>query len=61
MPDRTNEELRRDLALYENLQRERERSDRLYAVKLVERIVFAACALILVAVLSGLVALVVTK
>ena len=61
MPDRTNEELRHDLAIYENLQRERERSDQRYAIKLVERIVFAACALILVAVLSGLVALVVTK
>jgi hypothetical protein len=48
-----------DLRLLEATRLERETADGLYAIKLVEKIVFGMVALILVAVVSALVALVV--
>jgi lipopolysaccharide/colanic/teichoic acid biosynthesis glycosyltransferase len=61
MAEKTREELAAELELHKSLCAERELSDARYAVKLVERIVFAACALVLVAVLTALVAMVVTR
>ena len=61
MSDKTREELENELNLHKTLCDERELSDSRYAIKLVERIVFAACGLVLVAVFTALVAMVVTK
>jgi hypothetical protein len=61
MSDKTREELEYELELQKALCDERELSDSRYAIKLVERIVFAACGLVLVAVFTALVAMVVTK
>ena len=55
------EKLASELRLQEALRLEREASEKLYAVKLVERIVFGMVALILIAVLTALIALVVTR
>ena len=59
--DRTKEELAAELELHKKLCIERELSDTRYAIKLVERIVFAACGLVLIAVVTALIAMVVTK
>jgi lipopolysaccharide/colanic/teichoic acid biosynthesis glycosyltransferase len=61
MTEKTREELAAENALYKALCDERELSDRRYAVKLVERIVFAACGLVLIAVVTALVAMVVQR
>ena len=59
--DKTKEELERDLAIRDTVEHERELSDQRYAIKLVERIVFAACGLVLVAVITAIIAMVVSK
>jgi hypothetical protein len=47
-----------ELELFEKLEKERKESDRLYAIKLVERIVFALVALLCVGVIGALIKLV---
>ena len=59
--DRTKEELECSLAVKEQLERERLLNEQRFAIKLVERIVFAACGLVLIAVITALIALVVSK
>jgi len=59
--DKTKEELERDLAIRDTVEYERQLSDERYAIKLVERIVFAACGLVLVAVITAIIAMVVSK
>lgn len=61
MTDKTKEELEQELCLVKELANERKTSNEMYAIKLVERIVFAACGLILLAVVTALVGLVVSK
>lgn len=50
-----------ELHIKNHLEEERKRNDQTYAIKLVEKIVFGMVSLILVAVLTALVALVITK
>ena len=59
--DKTKEELERDLVIKEELEKERLLNEQRFAIKLVERIVFAACGLILVAVITAIIAMVVSK
>jgi hypothetical protein len=54
MPKKTAKE-------YELMEEMRTESDHLYAIKLVERIVFGMVGIILIAVLSAIIALVVTR
>ena len=54
------ERLTTELRLREILDLERENADKLYAIKLVERLVFGMVGLILIAVIGALIALVVT-
>lgn len=61
MTDKTKEELQTELDLNKAICDAREWSEQRFAIKLVERIVFAACALVLVAVVTALIAMVVTK
>jgi hypothetical protein len=61
MGEETKEELTAKLQLIEAIRLEREVTDKLYAIKLVERIVFGMCGLILIAVLTAIIALVVTR
>lgn len=61
MTDKTKEELEQELCLVKEMAAERKISNEMYAIKLVERIVFAACGLILLAVVTALVGLVVSK
>jgi lipopolysaccharide/colanic/teichoic acid biosynthesis glycosyltransferase len=59
--DKTKEQLATELELHKTLCREREASDQKYAIKLVERIVLAACGLVLIAVVTALIAMVVSR
>jgi hypothetical protein len=59
MTEKSREELAAELRLLEALRLEREISAKLYAIKLVEKVVFGLVALILVAVVGGWIALVV--
>lgn len=59
MTEKTLEELQMELMLLEAIKKEREITDRLYAIKLVEKIVFAMVGFILIAVLGAIVALVI--
>lgn len=56
--DRDKEQLEDELVLRGHLDDERKKSDALYAIKLVEKIVFGLVSLILIAVVTALVALV---
>lgn len=56
--DREKEQLEDELVLRRHLEDERKKSDALYAIKLVEKIVFGLVTLILTAVMVALVALV---
>jgi hypothetical protein len=57
--EKTREELQHELDLKEAIRLEREITDKLYAIKLVEQIVFGMVGLILIAVVTALVSLVV--
>jgi hypothetical protein len=57
--EKTLEELQMELMLLEAIKKEREITDRLYAIKLVENIVFAMIGFILIAVFGAIVALVI--
>ena len=59
--EKTREQLAAELELHKTLCLEREASDTRYAIKLVERIVFAACGLVLIAVVTALIAMVVSR
>jgi hypothetical protein len=59
MTEKSREDLAAELRLLEALRLEREISAKLYAIKLVEKVVFGLVALILVAVVGGWIALVV--
>jgi hypothetical protein len=56
--EQTTDELKTKLALIEAIRKEREITDKLYAIKLTETIVFGLCALILAGVVTAIVALV---
>jgi hypothetical protein len=53
--EKTREELQHELDLKEAIRLEREITDKLYAIKLVEQIVFGMVGLILIAVVTALV------
>lgn len=50
-----------ELKLIERLEKERKESDRLYAIKLVEKIVFTLISLLLIAIIGALIKLVITQ
>lgn len=58
---KTKEELEAQIALAEAIRIERSITDKLYAVKLVEKLVFGMVGLILIAVIGAWIALVLTK
>ena len=58
MAKQTVSELRQELACNKVVEKERELSNELYAIKLVERIVFGLVGLILVGVVGAIIALV---
>jgi hypothetical protein len=61
MTDKTKEELETELQIRDVAEKERKISDKLYAVKLVERVVWGLVALVLTAFALGMIALVIPK
>jgi lipopolysaccharide/colanic/teichoic acid biosynthesis glycosyltransferase len=61
MAELTPEEMKQQLLLHECLAKERAAADAKYAIKLIERIVLAACGLVLIAVVTALIAMVVSR
>ena len=58
---KTKEELENELLIIKKMKEERENSDRLYAIKLVEKIVFALVSLMLFAIIGALIRVVIIQ
>lgn len=61
MTDNSNQDLKTKIAISESLKEEREISDERYAIKLVEKLVFAGVWIVLSGVVIGILALVIKQ
>lgn len=58
---RTKQQLQEEISLRDCIDKERDKSDKMYAIKLIEHIVFTACGVLLLGILGAWLAFVIKK